>query len=187
MGMSLCIQGTDRDAVTLPTPPVLKKEASEWVCPFVVSWNRNVEGGNSFEQLCVQQYSTERQENGLVLLPCWAEASLGLSSLVWQLSSILFLEGTETRSSCFNQQEPQMLDFKCRIPLTSLVTLLLQGRLHEACTGNKAYAEKSAVFHRALCKCFCGSVFLSATSFTYGSSPLLMASASVSRLSCFLV
>ena len=57
--MSLRIQGTDRDAVTLPTPPVLKKEASELVCPFVVSWNRNSEGTNSFEQLCVQQYSTE--------------------------------------------------------------------------------------------------------------------------------
>lgn len=77
LGTSGCIAGTDRDAVTLP---VLKKEASELVCPFVVSWNRNVGGANSFEQLCVRQHSTERQENGLVLLPHRAEASLGLTA-----------------------------------------------------------------------------------------------------------
>lgn len=184
MGTSGCIAGTDRDAVTLP---VLKKEASELICPFVVSWNRNVGGANSFEQLCVRQHSTERQENGLVLLPHRAEASLGLSSSIWKISSIPFLERTETHSPYFNQQEAQMLDFKCRISVTSLVTWLLQGRSHKACTGNKAYAEKSAVFHRALCKCFCHSVLVSATSFIYGSSPLLMTSASVSKLSCFPV
>lgn len=83
LGMSLCTQETDRDAVTLPPPAVLKKEASELACPFVVSWNRNVEGANSFQQ---QQYSAERQGNGLILLPCWAEAILGLSCLIWRIS-----------------------------------------------------------------------------------------------------
>lgn len=61
-----------------------------------------------------------------------------------------------------------MLDIKCKISVTSLVALILQGRLHKAHTGNKAYAEES--------------VFLSATSFSYGSSPLLMIS-----VSCILV
>lgn len=34
-----------------------------------------------------------------------------------------------------------------KILVTSLVALLLQGKLHEAHTGNKAYAEESVVFH----------------------------------------
>lgn len=91
---------------------------------------------------------------------------LGLSSLVWKISSISFLERTETCSSCFNQQGPQILDFKCKISLTPPVALLLQGRLHKAHTGNKAYAEESVVLHRAFWKPSCNSVFLSATSVT---------------------
>lgn len=131
----------------------------------------------SFMQDCVWQHPRERK---MALPPApwsWSEPRF------WELEntvSPISGEQTQTHSSFCKLQGLHLLDFKTGIALVVPITLppvvgcrRCVQEIKWACEGTPA------VFHRALCKHSAIQLGVSATSFTCGSSPLLITSASV--------